>query len=135
MARSGWSKKGKFGHYLLDGTKDIAQWKLVKEAGRPSGTGPGTPNFCERVESRLFSHGGDSGAATKPFRVRLGKYIDLGVADDVAGIAALRRIHAAGPVRHQSGLVLDGDEPTELGFRWRAILAVGVKVGDTTNCV
>ena len=51
------------------------------------------------------------------------------------GIRALRRIRAAGPVRHQLGVVLDGAEPTALGFRWHSILKNGRKVGDLTNCV
>ena len=63
------------------------------------------------------------------------KYIDLGVADDVVGIAALRAIQSAGVKRHQLGVMLDGDTPTELGFHWHAIYRNGQKVGDMTNCV
>jgi glycine cleavage system aminomethyltransferase T len=61
--------------------------------------------------------------------------VDLQVPDDVIGIEALRRIHAAGPRRHQLGVVLEGDEPTALGFHWHSILKNGQKVGDLTNCV
>jgi aminomethyltransferase len=57
------------------------------------------------------------------------------VPDEVIGISALRRIHAQGPKRHQLGLVLEGTEPTALGFHWHAILSDGCKVGDLTNCV
>jgi aminomethyltransferase len=87
------------------------------------------------VESGLLSYGGDTDETTNPFEVRLTKYVDLGVADEVIGIQALRRLHAAGPRRHQLGAVLEGDEPTRLGFHWRSILKDGQKVGSLTNCV
>jgi glycine cleavage system aminomethyltransferase T len=134
VARSGWSKQGGFEIYLLDGRQGTRLWNIVKEAGRPWDIGPGSPNFCERVESGLLSYGGDTDDATNPYEVRMGKYVDLGVADEVIGIAALRRIHAAGPVRHQLGVVLEGDQPTAFGFSWHAILTGGRKVGDLTNC-
>jgi glycine cleavage system aminomethyltransferase T len=135
VARSGWSKQGGFEIYLLDGTQGTKLWNIVKEAGKPWGIGPGTPNFCERVESGLLSYGGDTDDATNPFEVRLARYVDLDVPDDVIGIQALRRIHAAGPKRHQLGVVLERTEPTALGFRWHTILRNGQKVGELTNCV
>jgi aminomethyltransferase len=135
VARSGWSKQGGFELYLMDGRQGTRLWNIVREAGRRWGIGPGSPNFCERVESGLLSYGGDTDDRTNPFEVRLGKYIDLDVADDVIGIQALRRIHAAGPRRQQLGVLLEGAEPTALGFLWHPILHNGRKVGDLTNCV
>lgn len=135
LARSGWSKQGGFELYLTDGSKGTALWNLVAEAGRRWDIGPGAPNACERIESGLLSYGGDSDGTTNPFEVRLGKYIDLDVADDVIGIQALRRIHAEGPRRHQLGVMLEGTQPTELGFHWNPIFRDGQRVGDLTNCV
>ena len=62
---------------------------IVREAGRPWDIGPGSPNLCERIEGGLLSYGGDT--ATNPFEVRLGRYVDLDLPDEVIGIAALRR--------------------------------------------
>ena len=135
VARSGWSKQGGFEIYLMDGSQGTRLWNLVREAGKPWDIGPGTPNFCERVESGLLSYGGDTDEWTNPFEVRMAKYVDLDVGDDVIGIAALRQIRADGPARHQLGVVLDGDEPTELGFNWHPIEQAGKRVGDLTNCV
>ena len=112
VARSGWSKQGGFEIYLRDGSQGTGLWDLVKEAGRPWDIGPGSPNFCERVESGLLSYGGDTDDRTNPFEVRMARFVDLGVADDVIGIQALREIHRSGPRRHQLGVTLDGDEPT-----------------------
>jgi aminomethyltransferase len=135
VARSGWSKQGGFEIYLLDGSQGTRLWNIVKEAGQPWSIGPGAPNACERIESGLLSYGGDTDPATNPFEVRLGKYVDLGLPNEVIGIEALHRVQAAGPARHQLGVALDGDEPTELGFHWHSIRRGGTKVGDLTNCV
>ena len=135
VARSGWSKQGGFELYLMDGTQGTRLWNIVREAGKPWDIGPGNPNVCERVENGLLSYGGDTDDTVNPFEVRLGKYVDLDVADEVIGIRALRSIHAAGPRRHQLGVLLAGTEPTALGFVWHPILRNGRKVGDLTNCV
>jgi aminomethyltransferase len=135
VARSGWSKQGGFEIYLMDGRQGTRLWNIVKEAGKPWDIGPGNPNVCERIESGLLSYGGDTDGATNPFEVRMAKYVDLQMPAEVIGIEALRRIQAAGPRRHQLGAVLDGEEPTALGFRWHSILKDGRKVGDLTNCV
>jgi len=135
VARSGWSKQGGFELYLMDGRQGTKLWNIVKEAGKRWQIGPGTPNFCERVESGLLSYGGDTDGTTNPFEVRMEKYVDLDVPEDVIGIEALRRIHAAGVRRHQLGVVLEGEEPTALGFHWHPVLKDGRKVGHLTNCV
>ena len=135
VQRSGWSKQGGFEIYLEDGTRGTDLWNIVKEAGAPHGIGPGAPTTPERTESGLVSVGGDTDERTNPFEVRLGKYIDLDVPDHVIGIAALREIDERGPMRHQLGLVLEGDAPAPLGFAWEAVEKDGSRLGDMTNCV
>jgi glycine cleavage system aminomethyltransferase T len=135
VQRSGWSKQGGFEIYLRDGSKGTQLWNIFKEAGKPFGIGPGAPATAERTESGLVSVGGDTDENTNPFEVRLGKYIDLDVADDVVGIQALRKIKAGGIKRHQLGLVLEGEKPAPLGFKREDILHKGVKAGMMTNCV
>ncbi len=135
VQRSGWSKQGGFEIYLRDGSRGRELWNIFAEAGRPWDIGPGGPTTPERIESGLLNVGGDTDDATNPFEVRLGKYVDLDVGDDVVGIVALRRIHAEGPKRHQLGLVLDGDGAEPLGFRREEIRRDGRRVGEMTNCV
>ncbi len=135
VQRSGWSKQGGFEIYLKDGSKGTQLWNIFKEAGQPWGIGPGAPATPERVESGLVSVGGDTDEDTNPFEVRLGKYVDLDLADDVVGIQALRRIKAEGPKRHQLGVILKGDKPAPLGFRQDVISHGGAQIGKMTNCV
>ncbi|MEO0329584.1 MAG: glycine cleavage T C-terminal barrel domain-containing protein [Pseudomonadota bacterium] len=134
VQRSGWSKQGGFEIYLRDPSKGTELWNIFKEAGQPWGIGPGAPATAERTESGLVSMGGDTDHLTNPFEVRLGKYVDLDVPDDVVGIQALRQIAKEGPKRHQLGLKLEGEEPHPLGFTWDEIYQNGKKVGDMTNC-
>lgn len=133
LARSGWSKQGGFELYLMDGSRGVELWNLVEEAGRPWAIGPGCPNMSERVENGLLSWGGDTDPDTNPFEVRMGRFVDLDVPDDVIGIEPLRRVAAEGPRRHQLGIVLDGDEPRPSHDRWCDVLLDGRKVGDMTN--
>ena len=134
VARSGWSKQGGFEIYLMDGRRGTDLWNIVREAGQPYGIGPGNPNWVERIESGLVSYGGDTDDNTNPFEVRMGRYVDLDVADDVIGIAALRKIAAKGPLRQQLGVILNGGEPEKPGFTWHDIHKGGRKIGDLTNC-
>lgn len=133
VARSGWSKQGGFELYLLDGSRGVELWNLVAEAGAPWGIGPGCPNLSERVENGLLSWGGDTDENTNPFEIRMGRYVDLNVPDDVIGIEVLRKVAAEGPKRHQLGIVLDGEEPKPSHARWCPVLKDGSKVGDMTN--
>lgn len=134
VARSGWSKQGGFELYLMDGSRGTELWNIVKEAGQPHGIGPGNPNWVERVESGLLSYGGDTDDRTNPFEVRMGKYVDLDVPDDTIGIAALRRIAAEGPKRHQLGVMLEGGAPAKADFFWRDVEQEGAKIGVLTAC-
>ena len=87
------------------------------------------------MESGLVSLGGDTDDETNPFEVRLGQYVDLGVADDVVGIQALRKIASDGPKRHQLGVVMEGETPVPFGFDWEQIEHNGHRVGDLTMSV
>ena len=133
VARSGWSKQGGFELYLTDGAHGTALWNAVAEAGRGWDIQPGCPNTHERIESGLLSWGGDTDDATNPFEVRLGKYVDVELSDEVIGVKALRAIAQQGATRHQLGIVLDDDQPLQQAHaEWFDITAAGQKIGDMT---
>lgn len=131
VARSGWSRQGGFELYLMDGTRGLDLWRIVREAGQPFGIGPGAPNPVERIESGLLSWGGDTDWQTNPFEVRLERYIDLDV--DAIGMPALRRIAKEGPRRHQLGVMLDAGIRHEPHAEWSPVTRDGERIGDMTN--
>jgi len=132
VARSGWSRQGGFELYLCDGARGAELWQRVKEAGREFGIGPGNPNPAERIESGLLSWGGDTDDSTNPFEVRMDRYVDLDVPDDVVGIQALREIARQGPTRHQLGALLDIDDQLNVGDRQAQVYRNGEAVGNLT---
>ena len=134
VQRSGWSKQGGFEIYLKDETKGTKLWNIFKEAGKPWDIGPGAPDTSESVESGLVSVGGDTDDHTNPYEVRLGKYVDLDLADDVVGMQALRQIKAEGIKRHQLGLILEGNTSAPLGYRHEDISHGGKIMGKMTCC-
>ncbi|MEM9781430.1 MAG: glycine cleavage T C-terminal barrel domain-containing protein [Pseudomonadota bacterium] len=133
VSRAGWSKQGGFELYLMDGSKGDKLWQIVKEAGRPFDIGPGYPNPSERTESGLLNWGIDTDETTNPFEVRMGRFVDLEIDDDVIGVRALRRIKAQGVRRHQLGIVLQGGEEKDDPSIWLTILSAGKPIGHMTH--
>ncbi|MEM8820381.1 MAG: glycine cleavage T C-terminal barrel domain-containing protein [Pseudomonadota bacterium] len=133
IARSGWSKQGGFELYLMDGSNGDRLWQIVKEAGKPFDIGPGYPNPSERTESGLLNFGTDTDDETNPLEVRMEKFVDLDLDDDVIGMAALRRIKAEGVKRHQLGIMLDAEEEDEDQSIWLDIEKDGTAVGKMTH--
>lgn len=133
LVRAGFSKQGGFELFLMDGSRGKDLWDLVQNAGASLGIGPGYPNPIERIESGLLSYGGDTDAQTNPFEVRLDKYVDLDLDDDVIGIRALRQIKQEGVKRHQLGVKLLGEGPHDGHAIWYEIARDGAPVGHMTN--
>jgi aminomethyltransferase len=133
VMRAGWSKQGGYELFLRDGSQGDRLWQIVKEAGKPFDIGPGYPNPSERTESGLLNYGTDTDDDTNPFEVRMGKFVDLDVADDVIGVAALRKIKAEGVKRHQLGIILEGGEENEDQSIWLDIEKDGRVIGHMTH--
>lgn len=133
LMRAGWSKQGGFELFLKDGTKGNQLWDIVKEAGQPFDIGPGYPNPSERTESGLLNWGIDTDDETNPFEVRLERFVDLDIRDDVIGINALREIKKAGVKRHQLGVILDSDYEDENQAERLEILKDDTVIGELTH--
>ncbi len=133
IARSGYSKQGGFELYLMDSKHGSKLWDLVREAGKPWHISAGYPNPIERIESGLLSYGGDTDNHTNPFEVRLDKYVDLKLDNQVIGISALRAIAEKGVKRHQLGIKLHDSEPGPGHALWYDVYHNEQKVGDMTN--
>ncbi|MEO0368421.1 MAG: glycine cleavage T C-terminal barrel domain-containing protein [Pseudomonadota bacterium] len=133
VVRAGWSKQGGYELFLMDGSKGNQLWDLVREAGTPYGIGAGYPNPSERTESGLLNWGIDTDEQTNPFEVRMGKFVDLDIEDDVIGVQALRRIKEQGVQRHQLGILLAGGEEDEDQSIRLEIVKQGETIGYMTH--
>ncbi|MEM9211680.1 MAG: glycine cleavage T C-terminal barrel domain-containing protein [Pseudomonadota bacterium] len=133
LTRAGWSKQGGFELFLMDGAKGDQLWQIVKEAGRPFDIGPGYPNPSERTESGLINWGIDTDETTNPFEIRMERFVDLDVKDDVIGVRALREIKAQGVKRHQLGIVLESPEENEDQSMKFEIHKDGALIGQMTH--
>ena len=135
VSRSGYSKQGGFELYLLDGSKGSDLWNIVNETGSAWNIRPGAPHQAERVESGLLSFGADNDDTTNPFEVRMDKFVNLNLADDIVGVRSLKRIKTEGVKRHQLGFKMSEYPPIERNRNWIDILLNGVKVGSVTTLV
>ncbi|MBC6404532.1 MAG: glycine cleavage system protein T [Rhodospirillales bacterium] len=108
LARSGWSKQGGYELYLRDGSRGLELWRLIAEAGRDYGIGPGAPNAVERIESGLLSIGADTDRDSDPFECNLGHLIALDREQDFVGKQALLAKREAGLRRRLVGLTFGG---------------------------
>lgn len=129
LARSGWSKQGGFEFYLRDGSRGTDLWDRVAEAGKSYGIGPGTPNYIERVESGLVSYGADTDAATNPFEMGLGRFMDVDQPHDFVGKAALQAIRDKGVSRRFMGLRIEGAPFGATNENWWDITRNGAYAG------
>lgn len=112
LCRSGWSKQGGFELFLQDGSLGVELYERVKAAGAPHGIGPGAPNHVERVEGGLLSWGGDNTPDSNPFEAGMSRFVDVDCEADYIGKAALQKVAAEGPRRLFTGLVLEGEAPS-----------------------
>ncbi len=108
LGRSGWSGQGGFEIYLRGRERGSDLWRLVAEAGRPCGIGPGAPNYTERMESGLLSYRADTLDDSDPFEAGLERFVDLDSGVDFIGRAALAEIRRIGPRRRRVGVFIDG---------------------------
>jgi len=81
----------------------------------------------------MISYGGDTDDNANPIELRMDKFVDLDLSDEVIGITALRRIQVEGPKRHQLGIVLEGHKEQTGHAIWYDVFKDGQRVGSMTN--
>jgi glycine cleavage system aminomethyltransferase T len=134
VARSGWSHQGGFEIYLEGAEHGRKLWNIVKEAGKPYGIAPGTPNSIERVESGLLSYGTDTRTDSNALELGLGRFIDLDMEPNFVGKKALRRIRYEGIERRRTGLFIEGDRLPTAEEHW-PVTVNGEEAGVSTIAV
>ncbi len=135
ISRSGYSKQGGFELYLLDSAQGTDLWNIIAEAGKSWDIAPGAPHQTERVESGLLSFGADSDDTTNPLELRLERFVDLDLPDEVVGLRSLRRIKSEGVKRHQLGVIFDQSPPMKRNRQWLKVHRQGAEIGAVTTAV
>ncbi len=135
VSRTGWSSERGYEVFLRDGRHGDRLWEMIMEAGLPQNIGPGAPNHIRRIEGAMLSYGADATLVENPFELGLGRLVDLEMAADFIGKAALRRIKDEGIRRKLVGLELHGAPlPGGNGECW-PLTAAGEPQGKVTSAV
>jgi glycine cleavage system aminomethyltransferase T len=109
VARTGWSSELGYELYLRDGSLGDALWEKIMATGKPLGLKPGHTSTIRRIEGAMTSYHADADIHTNPYELGLDRLVDLDMAADFIGKAALKKIRQTGVARRQVGMVLDAE--------------------------
>ena len=135
ISRTGWSNELGYEIYLRDGTRGDELWELIMAAGKPFDLAPGHTSSIRRIEAGMLSYHSDMDINTNPFELGLDRLVDLDMADDYVGKAALIRIARNGVSRLQVGLEIEGDALPGPNTEFWPIKVAGQRVGQVTSAI
>lgn len=135
VSRTGWSSELGYEIYLRDGARGDELWEKIMAAGAPLGLKPGHTSSIRRIEGGMLSYHADADAKTNPFELGMDRLVNLDMAADFVGKAALRRIRDEGVHRQQVGLVLDTDPLQGPNTTFWPISQGAKPVGQVTSAV
>jgi aminomethyltransferase len=135
VSRTGWSSELGYELYLRDGSKGDLLWETIMAAGLEFGLKPGHTSSIRRIEGGMLSYHADADAGTNPFELGFDRLVNLDIAADFIGKAALRRIKDAGVSRRQIGLIIDGEPLTGPNTTFWEINRSGDTIGKVTSAV
>ncbi|MEY8839628.1 glycine cleavage T C-terminal barrel domain-containing protein [Cribrihabitans sp. XS_ASV171] len=135
VSRTGWSSELGYELYLRDGSKGDALWERIMAAGMEFGLKPGHTSSIRRIEGGMLSYHADADIHTNPFELGLDRLVNLEMAAEFIGKAALQRIRDEGVKRLQVGLVIDADPLKGPNTTFWPISRDGVEVGKVTSAV
>lgn len=135
VSRTGWSSELGYEIYLRDGARGDELWEKIMAAGAPLGLKPGHTSSIRRIEGGMLSYHADADAKTNPFELGMDRLVNLDMAADFVGKAALRRIRDEGVRRQQVGLVLDTDPLQGPNTTFWPISQGAQPVGQVTSAV
>ena len=135
VSRTGWSSELGYELYLRDGSRGDELWEKIMAAGAPLGLKPGHTSTIRRIEGGMLSYHADADSQTNPYELGLDRLVDLDMAADFIGKAALRRIREKGVSRKQVGLRIEGPPLKGPNTTFWAISRDGKAVGKVTSAV
>jgi glycine cleavage system aminomethyltransferase T len=135
VSRTGWSSELGYELYLRDGSCGDELWERIMAAGEPFGLKPGHTSSIRRIEGGMLSYHADADVDTNPYELGLDRLVNLDIAADFVGKAALRRIKEDGVARKQVGLVIDGAPLKGPNTTFWTINKDGAAIGKVTSPV
>ena len=135
VSRTGWSSELGYEIYLRDGSKGDLLWETIMAAGLEFGLKPGHTSSIRRIEGGMLSYHADADMSTNPFELGLDRLVNLDMAADFIGKAALRRIKDKGVSRKQIGLIIDGAPLAGPNTTFWEINSGGDTIGKVTSAV
>jgi len=134
VTRTGWSAEIGYEIYLRDGSRGVALWERVMEAGKPYNIVPSGPSDIRRIEAGILNYGADMTLENNPYEVGLGWLVDQDKPADYIGKDALKRIKAEGVKRKLVGVEIEGD-PIEFNMTKWTVSRDGKPVGHITSAI
>jgi aminomethyltransferase len=102
--------------YLRDASRGDELWRLVEEAGAPSGIRAIAPSEARRIEAGIFNYGSDMRPEDTPFHITgLERLVELDQEADFIGKDALGRIAEEGVDRKLVGIDIGGAPMSDEG--------------------
>ena len=135
ISRTGWSSELGYELYLLDGSQGGALWEKLMAVGEPMGLKPGHTSSIRRIEGGMLSYHADMDAQTNPFELGLERLVDLEMAADFIGKAALKQVLRRGVARQQIGLEIDGEPLSGPNTQFWPVELKGKVIGKVTSAV
>ncbi len=114
VARTGYTGEDGF-EIILPGAQAVALWRELTRAG-VSACGLGARDTL-RLEAGMNLYGNDMDESVSPLECGLGWTLVLDAERDFVGADALRRQQQAGPMRRQTGVLLEGRGVLRAGQR------------------
>ena len=116
VSRTGWTGEVGYELYLRDASRGDELWRLVEEAGAPSGIRAIAPSEARRIEAGIFNYGSDMRPEDTPFHITgLERLVELDQEADFIGKDALRRIAEEGVDRKLVGIDIGGAPMSDEG--------------------
>ena len=135
ISRTGWSSELGYEIFLRDGSAGDRLWEYIMDIGAPLGLKPGHTSSIRRIEAGMLSYHADMSLANNPFEMNLDRLVNLDMAADFIGKAALRQIRDDGIKQRLVGLEIDGAPLAGPNESFWPVRQGGAQVGTVTSAV
>ena len=135
ISRTGWSSELGYEIFLCDGSAGDRLWEHIMAIGTPLGLKPGHTSSIRRIEGGMLSYHADMNLANNPYELGMDRLVNLDMAADFIGKAALTRIKEEGVKQRLAGLEIEGDPFVGTNDFFWPLKKHGTQVGTVTSAV